>query len=80
MPSILERREAAIRTLDGFSDDTIQGFLIYAHSIELLNSRARVPNNGSSLSREQLDAIKLLKDCPCDAFLSSRSKRAQTGI
>lgn len=75
-----ERLQAALRTLDGFSDGEIQGFFTYAHSIELLHGGASVQNNRLSLSREQLAAIKYLKNCPYDVVHSWRLRPLQFGI
>lgn len=72
--------QAALRTLDGFSDGEIQGFFTYAHSIELLRGGSSVQNNRPSLSKEQLVAIKFLKDCPYELIHSWRSRPLQPGI
>ena len=80
VPCVEERLQAALQNLDDFSDGAIQGFFTYAHSVELLDGRARVQNNRLNLSREQLAAIKYLKDFPYDTILSWREKRLQPGI
>lgn len=85
LPCVIEQLQAALRTLDGFSDGEIQGFFTYAHSIELLSIEHHYGRGGGqtsrlSLSSEQLSAIKYLKDCPYDAILSWRSRPPQPGI
>lgn len=75
----ISNQQAAIRTLDGFSDGAIQGFFTYAYSIELLKSGGKVQNDRLSLSWEQLAAIKFLKDCPFELIQSWRSRPLQPG-
>ena len=78
-PCVKEGLQAALQTLDGFSNGEIQGFFTYAHSIELLVGRERVQSDRLSLSREQLAAIKYLKDCPFELILSWRLRLLQSG-
>lgn len=60
-----------IQTLRRFSNEVIQGFLIHARSIGFpRQDQLRTQHHQDVLTKEELDAINILRDCP-DSLMSA---------
>ncbi|MCJ1260383.1 hypothetical protein MMC22_000243 [Lobaria immixta] len=66
-----EEQKTALQTLRRFSNDTIQWFLVYARSVESpWRNKQRTQLHPDLLSKEELDAICVLRHCP-DVLMSA---------
>lgn len=67
-----KEQETALQTLHRFSNEAIQGLLIYARSTDSPpQDQLRTPHCQDVLAKEELDAIWILRNCP-DDLISAR--------